>query len=175
MPNKCGFDKLHEWMADPRNMLVFFVAVLVLVIAYLGFLFLAVEQAAQTITPNTAVVLQNSLRPSETPSRGVAVRVYIVTGYTSNYGSTGKHPGHPAYGITKYGHKLTRADAYRAVAADPAYYPAGTKIHLEGVGVVTVVDTGSDIKGPYRLDLYLHDDDVAWEWGRQKIVGAVVR
>ena len=93
-----------------------------------------------------------------------------LTAYTSGSESTGKYPGHPAHGITSSGHRLTEADAFRVVAADDVYYPAGTRLYLSGVGLVTVLDTGEDIKGPTRLDLYIGEDSgLAYAWGRQKV------
>lgn len=91
-----------------------------------------------------------------------------ITAYTSGYESTGKYPGHPAYGITASGYKLTPNDAYKTVAADLNHYSFGQKLYVEGVGIVTVVDTGGDIKGPNRLDLYVGENvKEALKFGRQ--------
>lgn len=106
---------------------------------------------------------------------------FTVTSYTCNDGE--KTPGHPAYCITApdpktgKGHRLTEQDSWRVVAADPKYYPAGTKIKLEGIGTVTVRDTGGYIKGPNRLDIFAGETNIAaaTRWGAKKIAGSVVQ
>ena len=75
----------------------------------------------------------------------------ILTFYTSGPESTGKRPGHPAYGITASGHRLNPTDAMMTVAADPQYYSFGQRILIDGIGTAVVMDTGGDIKGPDRL------------------------
>jgi 3D (Asp-Asp-Asp) domain-containing protein len=98
-------------------------------------------------------------------SRG-GERPMVITAYTSD-----DWPDNPAYGITKSGHVLSDKDAWKVAAADPLYYPTGTKIYISGVGVVTVLDTG--VEGPERLDLFVGMTavDVARAWGvRSEIV-----
>jgi 3D (Asp-Asp-Asp) domain-containing protein len=166
MPNKCGFDKLHEWMADPRNMLVFFVAVLVLVIAYLGFLFLAVGEAVNTIAPNTPQTLEDSRRPTEAPSRGLGVereaKVVTATFYTVD--DCDKLPRHPAYGITASG---TKAKVGRTIAAGPSV-PFGTKVFIPGFGWRVVEDRGGAI-GDDDIDVLVSTRAEAFELGRKPI------
>lgn len=86
-------------------------------------------------------------------------RLMEITAYTCGVESTGKTHTHPAYCITSSGYKLTDADAYRIVAADPNFYPEGTKLFIKGLlhgtGEVIVMDIGGDIKGPDRLDLFV--------------------
>ena len=96
-------------------------------------------------------------------------RTMVVTAFTAGPESTGKHPGHPAYGLTASGYRLTDADSWRVAAADSDYWPAGTRLNVPGVGVVTVVDTGADVRGPGRLDIFVGMSDVsaAREFGRQ--------
>lgn len=53
--------------------------------------------------------------------------------------------------ITANGHVLTDADRGKSVAC-PKEYPLGTKIYLEGIGVVTCNDRGGVINGN-RLDM----------------------
>lgn len=108
-------------------------------------------------------------------------RQMVVTAYTCGPESTDKRQGDPAYCITApdpktgKGYKLSDADAWKVVAADPKYHKAGSQLYIEGVGIVTVRDTGGAIKGPNRLDLFVGETDVraAMNWGkRTKEVGA---
>jgi 3D (Asp-Asp-Asp) domain-containing protein len=104
---------------------------------------------------------------AEQPSRGLARPLMMeVTAYTAD-----DWPNNPAYGITANGHRLSNADAWRVAAADPRYYPPGSQMYVAGVGVVTIKDTGSDVKGPHRLDIFVGMSDVAVAnaWGRQKV------
>lgn len=124
-------------------------------------------------------VLERLLRVNTTPapSRGNVTRqVMTATAYTAGPESTGKHPGHPAYGVTSTGYRLTDADAWRVAAADPAYYPPGTRIYVAGVGVVTVRDTGAAVKGPDNIDIFVGMTDVAVAnaWGVQAVPAAVI-
>lgn len=91
-----------------------------------------------------------------------------LTFYTSGPESTGKRPGHPAYGITASGHRLKPTDAMMTVAADPQYYSFGQRILIDGIGTAVVMDTGGDIKGPDRFDIYVGEDvPKAIQLGRQ--------
>ena len=91
-----------------------------------------------------------------------------LTFYTSGPESTGKRPGHPAYGITASGHRLKPTDAMLTVAADPQYYSFGQRILIDGIGTAVVMDTGGDIKGPDRFDIYAGEDvPKAIQLGRQ--------
>jgi len=55
------------------------------------------------------------------------------------------------------------------IAADTRYYPFGTRMHIPGYGWGVVVDRGSAIKGPDRIDLYFESHSEALEWGRRKV------
>lgn len=79
-----------------------------------------------------------------------------ITLYSSGYKSTGKVPGMRFYGYTHSGLPVGLGVA----AADPTYYPPGTLIKVDGRYYV-VADTGSEIKGPDRFDLYVASDAVA--------------
>ena len=63
------------------------------------------------------------------------------------------------------------ADGTRAgkgtIAADPRYYPFGTRLYVPGYGYGTVHDTGRGIQGPRRLDLFFPRHEQAVRWGRQ--------
>lgn len=74
-------------------------------------------------------------------------------------------------GITKDG---TVAESYkRILAADPRYYPMGTRVELTfpdgDVKVYTVRDTGGAIKGRGRFDMLVKTEKFAKKWGRKKI------
>lgn len=55
------------------------------------------------------------------------------------------------------------------VAADTAYYPFGTRLHIPGYGKGIVEDRGSAIRGPDRLDVYYNSHGRALQWGRQRV------
>ena len=74
-------------------------------------------------------------------------------------------------GITRDG---TVAESHkRILAADPRYYPLGTRVELTfpdgDVKVYTVRDTGGAIKGPGRFDMLVKTERFAVEWGIQHI------
>lgn len=98
--------------------------------------------------------------------RPVVMRVLqsTLTAYTAGKESTGKEPGHPAYGITRSGSK---AEEGRTIAVDPAVIPLGTTVLIEGIGIRTAEDTGSAIKGT-RIDVFMNDLQEALQFGVQK-------
>lgn len=109
----------------------------------------------------------------ERPYRGNVVRrTFEVTAYTA-----ADWPDNPAYGITASGYRLSEADAWKVAAADPRYYPTGTKVYIVGIGEVTVMDTGADVKGPGRIDVFagMQNRGEAFEYGRQVVPGVVIR
>jgi 3D (Asp-Asp-Asp) domain-containing protein len=92
----------------------------------------------------------------------------VATGYTAGYESTGKHPGHPEFGITYSGVKVKR-DLYSTVAADLNVFPIGTILFIPGYGFGVVADKGGAIKGN-RVDLYYDTvEDVYNEWGKRTL------
>ena len=84
------------------------------------------------------------------------------TAYTEGFESCGKLPNHPAYGITASGKRV----AVGMVAADPKILPFGTKVYIDGLGIFTVEDTGSAIKGNC-IDIYMPNLNDAIKFGRQ--------
>ena len=86
-----------------------------------------------------------------------------ISAYTAGVESTGKSPGHPAYGITASGEMVRDG----IVAADTSILPFGTRIHIEGLGVFVVKDTGGYIKGN-RIDVYMESYSAAIKFGRQE-------
>jgi len=82
--------------------------------------------------------------------------------------STGKEPGHPAYGLTYSGVPVSR-DVYSTIAADPDVFPIGTVLFIPGYGYGVVADTGSAIQGEI-IDLYYDTvEDVFAEWGKKEV------
>jgi 3D (Asp-Asp-Asp) domain-containing protein len=55
------------------------------------------------------------------------------------------------------------------IAADTRYYPFGTIMYVPGYGYGRVEDTGGDIRGRSRLDLFYPDHRQAVRWGRQTL------
>lgn len=85
----------------------------------------------------------------------------VVTAYTNGPESTGKSPGHPAYGITKSG-----ATAGPGTIAADTDVPFGTILWIDGYGYGIVEDRGGAIKGN-RLDVWIYDVQDARQWGVQ--------
>lgn len=107
--------------------------------------------------------LEDAIDWSQYPTKQVT-----ATGYTAYYESTGKHPGHPGFGITYSGVKVKR-DLYSTVAADLNVFPIGTIIFVPEYGYGVVADKGGAIKGN-KVDLYFETvDDVYNEWGKRTI------
>lgn len=87
---------------------------------------------------------------------------FEITYYTSGPESTGKSPGHPAYGITASG---TTAKEGQTIAADWNMLPPGTTVYIEGIGERIVEDTGGTIIGNC-IDVYVADVETALQGGR---------
>ncbi|MED4601651.1 3D domain-containing protein [Paenibacillus validus] len=104
-----------------------------------------------------------------------AVQV-TATGYYAGRESTGKNPGHPEYGVTYSGLKVTRDHtSFSTIAADPHVFPLGTVLYIPGYGYGVVADTGSAIKGK-RIDLYFETKDQVYkEWGKKTLNVFVVK
>ncbi|WP_391559452.1 3D domain-containing protein [Robertmurraya sp.] len=91
-----------------------------------------------------------------------------ATGYTAGVESTGKNPGHPEFGITYSGVKVTR-DLFSTVAADLNVFPIGTILFIPGYGYGVVADKGGAIKGN-KVDLYFETvEDVYNNWGKKTL------
>ena len=93
-----------------------------------------------------------------------------ATAYDAGYQSTGKHPGHPQYGITRSGTRVRPG----VVAVDPKVIPLGTELYVESAnggsnyGLSSAEDTGGAIKGN-RIDLYYESRSEALRFGRQPV------
>lgn len=103
------------------------------------------------------------IRNTDFVSRGEKYVIAEITAYTEHYNSTGKRPGHPAYGLTASGEKVRPG----IVAADTSIFPMHSILYIDGVGKVEVKDTGGAIIG-YKIDLYFTSEEDAIKWGRQK-------
>lgn len=108
-------------------------------------------------------------------ARGDVIRYKKVlnmtaTAYTASFKDTGKHPDHPAFGITRTGIRAKKG----IIAVDPKVIPLGTKVYVEVIGktpdygFALAADTGGAIKGN-KIDLYFDDQDFVDRWGRKKV------
>ena len=88
----------------------------------------------------------------------------VATAYDPGPLSTGKSPGHPAYGITATGMRAT----YGVVAVDPRVIPFFTRLYVPGYGYAIAGDTGGDIK-ENRIDLFFPTYGEAIQWGRRSV------
>ena len=61
------------------------------------------------------------------------------------------------------------------IAADTKYYPFGTKMFIPGYGRGIVHDTGGDIKGSSRIDVFFRSHTQALAWGRQRKTVIVIK
>ena len=92
----------------------------------------------------------------------------VLTAYHAGVESTGKSEGHPQYGITFSGTKVSEG---RTVAVDPKVIPIGWWVYIEGYGFRRAEDKGSAVKGK-MIDIYYEDGDKARKFGKKK--GATV-
>jgi 3D (Asp-Asp-Asp) domain-containing protein len=95
---------------------------------------------------------------------GRRVLMMEATAYDPGPESTGKRPGHPAYGITASGMRA----GYGIVAVDPRVIPFHTRLYIPGYGYAVAGDTGSAIKG-HRIDLGYATYGEAVRWGRRMV------
>lgn len=63
---------------------------------------------------------------------------------------------------------------YGAIAADPKILPLGTIVHIEGMGIFTVKDTGGAIKSN-RIDIWFSKKKEAIKFGRRKIKLRIIK
>lgn len=67
-------------------------------------------------------------------------------------------------GITRSGLPVAEG----LIAVDPEVIPLGTKVWVEGFGVLLAADTGGAIKGN-RIDIFMDDRQEALRWGRRDV------
>lgn len=78
--------------------------------------------------------------------------------------SSGSAKGRPkSVGLTASGTQAKPG----TLAADPAYFPMGTRMFIPGYGYGRVEDTGGAIKTG-RIDLYFRSHQEALNWGRRQ-------
>lgn len=111
---------------------------------------------------NPKIVEREVVRYVERPCIVAEQFVAECTAYTEGFESCGKLPSHPAYGITASGKRVKSG----MIAADTSILPFGTKVWIDGMGIYTVEDTGSAIKGNC-IDIYMPNLDDAIKFGRQ--------
>ena len=93
-----------------------------------------------------------------------------ATAYDLSFESCGKHPDHPAYGITASGTKARPG----VVAVDPRVIPLGTKLYVESLdgtpdyGFASAEDKGGAIKGN-KIDLFFESSTDVRNFGRSKV------
>lgn len=116
-----------------------------------------------------AGVIEEGTKTTLVSSRGTVTRFVkamemVATAYDATFASTGKHPDHPQYGITRSGLRVRPG----IVAVDPKVIPLGTWLYVEGYGEALAADTGGAIKGN-RIDLYFESPDDVAKYGKRKI------
>jgi len=127
-----------------------------------------------TLNPVDKIVEEGTMLGHKT-SRGDTIRYDKVlnmraTAYTASYADTGKHPGHPEFGITYTGVKARKG----IIAVDPKVIPLGTKVYVEVVGdtpdygYAVAADIGSAIKGDL-IDLYFDSQSFVNKWGCKRV------
>jgi 3D (Asp-Asp-Asp) domain-containing protein len=118
---------------------------------------------------------ESSDPPAEAIDAARSAKVYTVvaTGYYAGVESTGKHPGHPQYGITYSGVRARRG-VISTIAADLSIFPIGTLLYIPGYGYGVVADIGSAVKGNV-IDLYFQTKEEIYEqWGKRTVEVIVI-
>jgi len=87
-----------------------------------------------------------------------------LTAYSANAASTGKSSGHPQYGLTYTGTKVTEG---RTIAVDPKVIPLGWWVYIEGIGFRRAEDIGSGVKGN-KIDIYFDSSEYANRFGAKR-------
>lgn len=99
----------------------------------------------------------------EENSKGRYIGTALISAYTPD-------PAENAgYSVTADGTSLA-GNEWKIVAGDNRYWKMGTKFYIDGVGVVTMRDTGGAIKGSNRFDLLVpYGQANAWGMQHRKV------
>ena len=126
----------------------------------------AAPPRARPPPPAPAAPLRSATAPAPSggPEGARRSMSMVATAYDPGPASTGKSPGHPAYGITASGMRA----GYGVVAVDPRVIPLGTRLYIPGYGNAIAGDTGGAIKGQ-RIDLGYATYNEAIRFGRQTV------
>jgi 3D (Asp-Asp-Asp) domain-containing protein len=126
----------------------------------------APRQASVPAAPAPAAPPRSATAPAPSggPEGARRSMSMVATAYDPGPASTGKSPGHPAYGITASGMRA----GYGVVAVDPRVIPLGTRLYIPGYGNAIAGDTGGAIKGQ-RIDLGYATYNEAIRFGRQTV------
>ncbi len=134
------------------------------------------ELLSEAIIKNpVAMVMEYGTILNYRTARGDTVRYSKVmdmkaTAYTASFKDTGKHPGHPLFGITATGARVKKG----IIAVDPKVIPLGTRVYVEFVGktpdygYAVAADVGGAIKGN-KIDLYYDSQDYVDKFGVKKV------
>ena len=121
------------------------------------------QMTTKAVTTKKAVAGSVSTTKAK-PTKSKSTVTFKVTAYCACVKCCGKSDG-----ITASGTKATQG---RTIAADPRYYPYGTKIKLNGKTYI-VEDCGGAIKGN-RIDMYFDSHQDALQWGVRYVEGVVL-
>jgi len=117
----------------------------------------------QTLVKESTQANTKPQEQSQPQGRTITVEATAYTPHPSENGGT--------YGgqvLTATGFNLSKNPNARIIAVDPRVIPLGTKVHVEGYGEATALDTGGAIKGN-RIDVLLPTDSQANAWGRKQV------
>lgn len=110
-------------------------------------------------TPSVASASKPNLASRDNSSpKGGKESYFTVTAYTADPAENG------GWNITASGTPLVRGTC----AVDPKVIPLGTKLHVEGYGYCTALDTGGAIKGN-KIDVLIPNKAEMRKWGRQTV------
>jgi uncharacterized protein YabE (DUF348 family)/3D (Asp-Asp-Asp) domain-containing protein len=122
-------------------------------------------------TKNPVVVLsaaspnvQNVMKSGVSFGVKQVINNVTLTAYSAGVSSTGKGAGHPQYGVTSSGARVTEG---RTIAVDPKVIPIGWWVYIDGLGFRRAEDTGSAVKGN-KIDVYFDSNDYANRFGTKR-------
>lgn len=96
---------------------------------------------------------------------------FEVTAYTAGPESTGKHPGHPAYGITASGAVVQQ----NLTAACGPEHEFGTRIYIPHFNNTFECQDRGGLITEGKLDVYMERVEDARQFGRRNLEALIVR